>query len=80
MSKQPTLDPAEVIASDLGRGAFPRFKDELADAPDELARFVRVADDPRRGRARGWLAESRLRVTVPAAPVAPESRDLHRRP
>ena len=52
-----------------GRGAFRRFKDELADVPDELARFRRFTDDRRRGRARQWLAGSGLRPTVPAEPV-----------
>ncbi len=52
-----------------GRGAFRRFKDELADVPDELARFHRFTDDRRRGRARQWLAESGLRPTVPAEPA-----------
>ena len=50
-----------------GRGPFRRFKDELADVPDELARFHRFTDDRRRGRARQWLAESGLRPTVPDA-------------
>lgn len=52
-----------------GRGAFRRFKDELADVPDELARFRRFTDDRRRGRARQWLAGSGLRPTVPAEPA-----------
>jgi hypothetical protein len=63
-----------------GWGAFRRFKDELADAPLELARFFRFTDDRRRGRARGWLVESGLRPTVPAAPAAPDAPDLDRRP
>jgi hypothetical protein len=60
-----------------GRGAFRRFKDELADAPDELARFHRFTDDRRRGRARQWLAESGLRPSVPAGPASPGRPDLH---
>lgn len=56
-----------------GRGAFRRFKDELADVPDELARFHRFTDDRRRGRARRWLAEEGLRPTVPTEP-APRGR------
>jgi hypothetical protein len=60
-----------------GRGAFRRFKDELADVPDELARFHRWTDDRRRGRARQWLAESGLRPTVPAEPASPVRPDLH---
>ncbi len=60
-----------------GRGAFRRFKDELADAPDELARFHRFTDDRRRGRARQWLAESGLRPAVPAEAASPGRPDLH---
>jgi len=60
-----------------GRGAFRRFKDELADAPDELARFHRFTDDRRRGRARQWLAGSGLRPTVPAEPASPGRPNLH---
>jgi hypothetical protein len=60
-----------------GRGAFRRFKDELADVPDELARFHRFTDDRRRGRARQWLAESGLRPTVSAEPASPGRPDLH---
>lgn len=63
-----------------GRGAFRRFKDELADVPDELARFHRFTDDRRRGRARQWLAGSGLRPTVPTAPASPGRPDLHRLP
>ncbi len=60
-----------------GRGAFRRFKDELDDVPDELARFHRFTDDRRRGRARQWLAESGLRPTVPTEPTSPGRPDLH---
>jgi hypothetical protein len=60
-----------------GRGAFRRFKDELAGVPDELARFHRFTDDRRRGRARQWLAGSGLRPTVPAEPASPGRPDLH---
>ncbi|MFH0750689.1 MAG: UPF0158 family protein [Chloroflexota bacterium] len=63
-----------------GRGAFRRFKDELADVPDELARFHRFTDDRRRGRARQWLAESGLRPTEPAEPDSPGRPDLLRLP
>jgi len=73
---------AEPLATRLdralgGRGAFRRFKDELADVPDELARFHRFTDNRRRGRARQWLAESGLRPTVPAEPASPGRPDLH---
>jgi len=63
-----------------GRGAFRRFKDELADAPGELARFHRYTDDRRRGRARQWLAESGLRPAVRAEPPAPGRPASHRAP
>lgn len=58
-----------------GRGAFRRFKDELADVPDELTRFHRFTDDRRRGRARQWLAESGLRPSVPAGSPSPDRPD-----
>lgn len=60
-----------------GRGAFRRFKDELADEPDEVARYFRLTDDRRRGRARQWLAESGLRPALPAEPASPGRPDLH---
>jgi len=60
-----------------GRGAFRRFKDELADVPGELARFHRFTDDRRRGRARRWLAGSGLRPSVPVARASPGRPDLH---
>jgi hypothetical protein len=63
-----------------GRGAFRRFKDELADVPDELARFHRFTDDRRRGRARQWLAGWELRPTVPAGQASPDRPDLHALP
>jgi len=59
-----------------GRGAFRRFKDELADVPGELARFRRSSDDRRRGRARQWLAGSGLRPTLPGEPASPGGPDL----
>jgi hypothetical protein len=62
-----------------GRGAFRRFRDELADGPGELALFFRFTDDRRRGRAHRWLAESGLRPSVPAA-AAPDGPDFDRRP
>lgn len=52
-----------------GRGAFRRFKDELAEVPNELARFHRFTDDRRRGRARQFLALSGLRPAVPVEPA-----------
>jgi len=44
-----------------GRRAFRRFRDELAEHPDELTRFHLFADERQRGRARRWLAEHGLR-------------------
>jgi len=63
-----------------GRGPFRRFKDELVDVPDELARFHRFTDDRRRGRARQWLAESGLRPTAPAESPPPGRPNLHALP
>ena len=63
-----------------GRGAFRRFKDELAEAPGELARFHRFADDRRRGRARHWLALSGLRPAVPVEAASPGRSDLYALP
>jgi hypothetical protein len=60
-----------------GRGAFRRFKDQLASAPDELARFHRSTDDRRRGRARQWLAGSGLRPSVAAESTSPGRPDRH---
>jgi hypothetical protein len=39
-----------------GRSAFRRFRDQLAQHPDELTRFHLFADERQRGRARRWLA------------------------
>jgi Uncharacterised protein family (UPF0158) len=44
-----------------GRRAFRRFRDALADHPDELTRFHLFADERQRGRARRWLADHGLR-------------------
>lgn len=60
-----------------GRGAFRRFKDELADEPDELDRFHRFTDDRGRGRARRWLALAGLRPSVPVEPPSRDRPDLH---
>lgn len=49
-----------------GRGAFRRFKDELARWPGELERWFGVSEERQRGRARSWLAAAGYRV-VPAA-------------
>lgn len=40
-----------------GRGAFRRFKDELADWPGLLERWFAFSDERQTGRARAWLAE-----------------------
>ena len=45
-----------------GRGAFRRFKDELARWPGELERWHALAEERHRGRARSWLAAAGYRV------------------
>ena len=45
-----------------GRGAFRRFKDELACWPGELERWHALSDERQRGRARSSLAASGYRV------------------
>jgi Uncharacterised protein family (UPF0158) len=50
-------DRAERLAIAIrGRGAFRRFKDELARSPGELERWYALLEEPQRGRARSWLA------------------------
>jgi hypothetical protein len=50
-------DRAERLARAIeGRGAFGRFKDELARSPGELERWYALAEERQRGRARSWLA------------------------
>ena len=54
-------DPARADRLEIaiqGRGAFRRFKDELARGPRELDRWYGYADDRQRGRGRAWLAEA----------------------
>ena len=45
-----------------GRGAFRRFKDELARWPGELERWHALSEERQRGRARSWLAAAGYRV------------------
>jgi hypothetical protein len=45
-----------------GRGAFRRFKDELARWPGELEQWHAFSEERRRGRARSWLAAAGYRV------------------
>jgi len=45
-----------------GRGAFRRFKDELAGWPGELERWHAFSEERQRGRARSWLAAAGYRV------------------
>ena len=45
-----------------GRGAFRRFKDELARWPGELERWHAPSEERQRGRARSWLATAGYRV------------------
>ncbi len=49
-----------------GRGAFRRFKDELARWPGELERWCALSEERQRGRARTWLTAAGCRV-LPAA-------------
>jgi hypothetical protein len=49
-----------------GRGAFRRFKDELAHWPGELERWYALSEERQRGRARSWLTAAGYRV-LPAA-------------
>jgi hypothetical protein len=55
-----------------GRGAFRRFKDELADAPGELARFFRFTDD------RCWRARPPAARRIGAAPERARGRGTGR--
>jgi Uncharacterised protein family (UPF0158) len=45
-----------------GRGAFRRFKNELARRPGELERWHALSEERQRGRARSWLAAAGYRV------------------
>ena len=45
-----------------GRGAFRRFKDELARWPGEVERWHAFSEERQRGRARSWLAAAGYRV------------------
>ena len=47
-----------------GRGAFRRFKDELACWPGELERWHALSEERERGRARSWLAAAGYRVLL----------------
>jgi len=48
-----------------GRGAFRRFKDELARWPGELERWYAFSKERQRGPARSWLAVAGYRVLSP---------------
>jgi hypothetical protein len=45
-----------------GRGAFRRFRDELARWPGELERWYALSEERQRGRARSWLTAAGYRV------------------
>lgn len=45
-----------------GRGAFRRFKDELARSPGEHDRWHALSEERQRGRARLWLAAAGYRA------------------
>jgi Uncharacterised protein family (UPF0158) len=65
---------AERLASAIrGRGAFRRFKDELARWPGELERWYAFSEERQRGRARSWLAAAGYRV-LPVDPRASRER------
>ena len=51
-----------------GKGAFRRFKDAIANWPEEQERWFRLADERRRGRARQWLADAGYRVAARPRP------------
>lgn len=50
-----------------GRGAFRRFKDALADNPEDLFRYFLLTNERALGRARRWLAGEGYRVATKAA-------------
>ena len=57
------LGRAERLAVAIkGRGAFRRFKGELACWPGELERWHAFSEERQRGRARSWLAAAGYRV------------------
>ena len=63
------LGRAERLASAIeGRGAFRRFKDELARSPGELERWHALAEERQRGRARS------LKPVMSAPPAWAEAR------
>jgi Uncharacterised protein family (UPF0158) len=63
-------DRAERLAVAIrGRGAFRRFKDELARWPGELERWHAFSEERQRGRARSWLAASGYRVLPSTAAI-----------
>jgi hypothetical protein len=60
-------DRAERLATAIqGRGAFRRFKDQLARWPGELERWYALSEERQLGRARSWLTAAGYRV-LPAA-------------
>lgn len=60
-------DLAERMARALdGRGAFRRFRDELARWPDIQDRWYLYSAERRRGRARAWLAAEGFTPASPA--------------
>jgi hypothetical protein len=55
-------DPGRAERLIKGRGAFRRFKDELARWPGELERWHAMSEERQRGRARSWLAAAGYRA------------------
>lgn len=54
-------------ASYHGKGAFGRFKNELAQHPTPFARWISFSAEHQRGRARQWLADT---ATAPTPNIA----------
>ena len=69
-------DRGERLATAIeGRGAFRRFKDELARWPGELERWYALSEERQLGRARSWLTAAGYRV-LPAPAEVPEGLSL----
>lgn len=69
---------ARLAAAITGRGAFRRFKDELARWPGELERWYALSEERQLGRARSWLTALATACCPPLAEI-PESLSLHAR-
>jgi hypothetical protein len=56
----------------LGRGAFRRFREVLAQQPRELQRWLAFRDSRLRDLLSGWLADHGLQPAVPTQPAPPQ--------